>query len=111
MNEKNPANHQTLGRKIKGFNQTAWDYAKAKIVFDGNLARFDQSEKCRDLLFSTGKLKLVEASPYDLVWGVGLEANDPLILDEKNWRGKNLLGNILTEVKDLLKQKYKSPSV
>jgi ribA/ribD-fused uncharacterized protein len=106
LKEKNPANHQTLGRKIKNFNQTIWDYAKAKIVYKGNYERFEQSQECRELLFSTGNLKLVEASPYDCVWGVGLEKEDPLILDEKNWRGQNLLGNILTSVREELKRKY-----
>ena len=49
---------------------------------------------------STKNTILVEASPYDKIWGVGLGVDDPLILDNKNWKGENLLGFILTNVRD-----------
>jgi len=103
MLEKNPANHQALGRKIRGFNQDLWNANKYTIVLGGNLARFMQSQKCRELLLATGDKILVEASPYDKVWGVGLAASDPDILDETKWRGENLLGKVLTQVREVLK--------
>jgi len=104
MREKNPANHQALGRKIQGFNQDLWNASKYGIVRDGNLARFTQSAECRELLLATGDKEICESSPHDLVWGCGLSKEDPLILDKNNWRGQNLLGKVLTEVRETLKE-------
>lgn len=104
MQEKNPANHQKLGRQIKNFNQEAWDRFKYNIVLDGNRARFSQSQKCRELLLATGDKEICESSPYDLIWGCGLSQDDPLILDKNNWRGQNLLGKVLTQVREEIKE-------
>jgi len=109
MLEKNPANHQTLGRKIKNFNQELWDMNKFSIVLGGNRARFVQSAKCRELLLATGDKILVEASPYDKVWGIAMGVNDPDILDETKWRGQNLLGKVLTQVREELKAEILQP--
>lgn len=107
---RSPKDHQELGRKVKNFNQSFWDQHKEKIVYDGNYARFSQSKDCRDLLFSTAPKILVESSPYDRVWGVGLGQDDPRILDETKWRGQNLLGKILTKVRDeLMKEMNHGP--
>jgi len=103
MKTNSPKLHQELGRKIKDFDQTLWDSNKERIVYDANIARFTQSEPCRELLFSTDQALLVEASPYDIVWGVGLGKDDPRILNESNWRGQNLLGKILTKIRDEIK--------
>lgn len=110
LQEKNPANHQKLGRKIKNFNQELWDEKKYCIVLAGNLARFMQSQKCRELLLATGDKEICESSPYDLVWGCGLSKEDPLILDKNNWRGENLLGKALTQVREIIKEDILSGS-
>lgn len=110
MKEKNPSNHQKLGRQIKNFNQELWDMNKYCIVLGGNLARFMQSPPCRELLLATGDKILVEASPYDKVWGVALSADNPDILDETKWRGENLLGKVLTQVREVIKQDILSGS-
>jgi ribA/ribD-fused uncharacterized protein len=102
MENTNPADHQSLGRGIKGFSQKSWDDNKERIVYDGNKARFSQSKECAKLLFSTYPKVLVEASPYDKIWGVGLSQTDPRILNEYTWKGQNLLGKILTKVRDEL---------
>lgn len=104
LEEKNPAMHQKLGRKIKNFDQKLWDKNKYTIVLTGNLARFTQSQKCRELLLATGDKEICESSPYDLVWGCGLSQEDPRILDKNNWRGENLLGMILTQVREVIKK-------
>jgi len=109
MNEKNPYNHQTLGRKIKNFNQEVWDMNKYSVVLTGNRARFTQSAECRELLLATGDKILVEASPYDKVWGIAMGVNDPDILDETKWRGQNLLGKVLTQVREELKAEILQP--
>lgn len=100
LNTKNPWEHQKLGRKIKNFNQEIWDSNKYSIVLNINRARFNQSKSCRELLLSTGNKELCESSPIDCVWGCGLSADNPLIMDKKNWRGENLLGKILTHVRN-----------
>jgi ribA/ribD-fused uncharacterized protein len=104
MESNNPADHQKLGRTIKGFAEELWDDQKYNVVLQGNMARFTQSEPCKELLLSTGDRILTEASPFDCVWGVGLRDTDPLILDESNWRGQNLLGKVLMEVRDNIKK-------
>jgi ribA/ribD-fused uncharacterized protein len=103
MATTNPKSHQQFGRQVKNFDQDVWDAHKESIVYKGNLARFNQSAECRELLLSTGNKTLVEASPFDRVWGVGLGKDDPRINSEANWRGQNLLGKILTRVRDELK--------
>ena len=65
--------------------------------------KFIQNEYLLQEILSTDNLEFVEASPYDTVWGVGLTEDDPLILNKKNWKGQNLLGIILTEVRNELK--------
>ena len=109
MQEKNPAVHQKLGRQIKNFNQETWDRFKYNIVLDGNRARFAQSRGCRELLLATGDKEICESSPYELVWGCGLSQDDTLILDKSNWRGQNLLGKVLTQVREEIKQDILQP--
>lgn len=104
LGEKDPAQHQKLGRQIQNFNQELWDANKYSIVLDGNRARFHQSQKCRELLLATGDKLLVEASPYDKVWGIGMGVNDPDILDQTKWKGENLLGKVLTQVREEIKE-------
>ena len=99
---EDPAIHQALGRQIKGFDQELWDRTKYGVVLRGNLLRFRQNKEHRDLLFATYPRQLVEASPHDLIWGVGLEENNHMIDDPENWKGENLLGKVLTEVRDVL---------
>ena len=59
-----------------------------------------RNPKMRQILLDTGDKTLVEGSPFDKIWGVGIADNDDRILNEANWRGKNLLGKALEEVRD-----------
>ena len=95
-----PKTIKQLGRNVKNFNSTIWDNAKFDIVVKGNYRKFVQNDKLKNYLLSTNDDILVEASPYDKVWGVGLRASDPLILDEKTWQGENLLGKALMNVRN-----------
>lgn len=99
----NPKEQKALGRKVSGFNEDIWNKQKLEIVIKGNLLKFSQNPELKRQLLSTGNKILVEGSPYDLVWGVGLKWDDPLILNESNWRGENLLGKALMIVRDKLK--------
>lgn len=91
-----------LGREVSGFNETMWNTVKEDIMFNVVLMKFTLNEGVKHYLKSTGNKVLVEASPYDRVWGIGLYPTDPLVLDEKNWLGENLLGKVLMEVRDVL---------
>lgn len=100
MSEKSPKIIQELGRKIKNFDQKTWDAHAQIIVYQGNYFKFTQNKELYGLLKSTGETILVEASPFDLIWGVGLSVEDEKIFDDLNWRGKNLLGYLLTFLRD-----------
>lgn len=97
-----------LGRKVKNFNESEWNKHKFDIIVKGNLLKFSQNEEIKAELISSGDKILVEASPYDKIYGVGLKWNNDLILDERNWKGENLLGKALMQVREILK-KEKNP--
>jgi hypothetical protein len=103
MKATHPKEHKDLGRIVKGYNQKIWDENKYQIVYTGNYHRFKQNKQDLEWLLAT-EGTLVEASPIDRIWGVGLSADNPLIKDEKNWRGQNLLGKALTEVRETLRK-------
>lgn len=93
---------KAIGRKVKNFKQEDWDRKKFDIIVKGNLLKFSQNEDIKEELVSNNKI-LVEASPYDRIYGIGLKYDNDLILDEKNWQGENLLGKALMKVRSKLK--------
>lgn len=94
-----PGEAKALGRQVSGFEDAVWVSARLEIVVAGNLAKFSQDPALRSYLLGTGSRVLVEASPLDRVWGIGLAADDPRALDPSSWRGLNLLGEALMEVR------------
>ncbi len=103
LDTPNPKDVKALGRKIKNFDSAKWDACSLAIMTSVNLSKYSQNEAFKKELLETGDRILVEASPYDKIWGVGLHYTDDKILDEKNWQGKNLLGIALMNVRELLK--------
>ncbi len=97
-----PKGVRDLGRLVKGFDQTVWEQVREAIMYETVYAKFSQIDHMRASLLLTGDKILVEASPYDKIWGVGLAPNDPLVLDEANWKGLNLLGKALMSVREAL---------
>ena len=97
-----PAVAKKLGRGVRGFDDEAWRAAAFDIVVRGNLAKFGQHENLGKFLVGTGDVVLVEASPVDPVWGIGLAADDQRAATPSTWRGTNLLGFALMDVRDLL---------
>jgi ribA/ribD-fused uncharacterized protein len=87
---------------VRGFDESIWGLFREGVVFAGNYARFSQNAEQRELLFATRGTMLVEASPHDRVWGIGLTADDPRALDRSQWLGLNLLGEALTRVREAL---------
>ncbi|MGE8063905.1 NADAR family protein [Pseudomonas sp. NPDC089569] len=102
MRAAHPRDQKALGRSVAGYNDAAWCERRGRIVAHGCYAKFSQSPVLRDALLATGTTVLVEASPYDRIWGVGLGEHDPRVLDPRQWKGKNLLGVALTEAREKL---------
>ncbi|MCG7384480.1 NADAR family protein [Paenibacillus sp. ACRRY] len=89
-----------LGRQVAGFDQKIWEANCKRIVYEGNQAKFTQNEDLLAALLATRGTTLVEASPDDRIWGVGLAEEDPRIRHRRTWRGTNWLGEILTRLRD-----------
>lgn len=102
LKAQSPREAKDLGRKVRGFNPVVWDIMKFSYMVFVNYCKYSQNPELKKLLLDTGNKTLVEASPVDLIWGVGFKEDDDLILDEKNWKGQNLLGKALMEVRKLL---------
>lgn len=98
----NPRDYKALGRKIRKFDSKIWDARKYDIVVEGNKAKFSQNDDLKEYLLSTGDAILVEASPYDRIWGIGLYPGQAAKGSIDQWRGLNLLGAALMEVRDWL---------
>ena len=108
LNTNQPKAIKELGRKVKNFNDEAWDKMKYKIVFTGNYYKFSQNTDLRNFLLSTKNKVLVEASPYDKVWGIKMKYDDENIENPFFWKGENLLGFALMQVRDEIKRVYKN---
>ncbi|WIM92748.1 NADAR family protein [Actinoplanes oblitus] len=98
-----PRQAKTLGGRVTPFDQQTWDDHRFAIVVAGNLAKFQQDPDSRTFLLRTGDRVLVEASPVDRIWGIGLTRDDPRAEDPSRWRGLNLLGFALMEVRARLR--------
>jgi ribA/ribD-fused uncharacterized protein len=106
LSAKHPKQIKSLGKEVKNFSSTTWDDVKYGVVLNGNFYKFSQNENMLKLLISTGDKILVEASPLDKIWGVGLSEDNKIIENPSYWKGKNLLGFALMEVRDELKKIY-----
>src|SRR5687767_10270626 len=82
-----PKEHKALGRKVRGFDDRLWKQEREVIVAAGSRAKFTQNPAMLRALLDTAPTLLVEASPFDRIWGVGLGADNPRIDDPANWRG------------------------
>jgi hypothetical protein len=100
LKKKFPGDQKALGRKVKGFDKEIWDKHARNIVYQGCFYKFTQNEDAYNYLMETKGYYLVEASPYDTVWGVGLGGYDEAIQDPKNWQGTNWLGQVLTSLRE-----------
>jgi len=104
LQTKSPRKVQLLGREVKGFKEEVWENASFNVVANGNLLKFSQNSELGEYLLSTGDKILVEASPIDNIWGIGLHKDDPKARDPKMWLGENKLGFALMEVRKRLKE-------
>ena len=102
LTSPDPKTAKALGRKVKGFDGDLWDANCRRLVTEGNVAKFGQNATLRGYLLSTENLVLVEASPYDRIWGIGLQATDEKAKHPDTWDGQNLLGFALMDVRTAL---------
>jgi ribA/ribD-fused uncharacterized protein len=110
LNATSPKQAKVIGRGVQGFDDELWTQERCQLVIAGNLAKFSQHPPLWDFLLSTGEKVLVEASPYDRIWGIGLSADDERAGKPEQWRGLNLLGFALMEVRERLKNGIQTES-
>ncbi|MFJ2605871.1 NADAR family protein [Streptomyces sp. NPDC087425] len=99
-----PAEAKKAGRLVRGFDDAVWARERYGIVVEGNVHKFAADEEVRAFLVNTGERVLVEASPVDRVWGIGLAADDAAAREPERWRGPNLLGFALMEARGRLRE-------
>lgn len=102
LNAKHPSICKSLGKTVENFDKRIWETVAKQGVFRGNMAKFTQNPNLYNILMETYGKTLVEASPQDTIWGIGLSANDPRALQRSTWLGTNWLGEVLTEVRTSL---------
>ena len=107
--EKDPRAAKELGQQVKGYNEEAWARVREDAMIRACYLKFSQNPDFGKALLATGDRIIVEASPIDTIWGVGLAEKDPLILDERNWKGLNLLGKSLMKVREMLNKDAEHP--
>lgn len=104
----NPSKIKALGQKVRNFDEIVWSKAKYAIVLNGNYQKFSQNPHLKKFLLQTNDKILVEASPYDAIWGIKMDESDAGAHNPLKWRGQNLLGFALMEVRDALRKVYEN---
>lgn len=104
LNSRNAKSIKEYGRKIRGFQPDIWNQKKLDIVTQGNYLKFSQNDLLKEYLLGTGGKILVEASPYDSIWGIGMRASAKGVEDPKNWKGQNPLGKALMEARKRIRE-------
>lgn len=102
LESRHPSQAKKLGGRVRGFDEARWQAHRFEIVVQGNLHKFRQLEELGAQLRATDPSILVESSPTDAIWGIGLAQEDPDAQDPLRWRGLNLLGFALMEVRERL---------
>ena len=99
LSAPDPGTAKKHGRAVRGFDEAVWRSARYPLVVAGNAAKFAQHPALASFLLSTGEDVLVEASPLDTIWGIGLTHDSPDARSPERWRGLNLLGFALMDVR------------
>ena len=102
LNTPNPRLNKALGRRVRNYNEEEWASHRYEVMVAVNFAKYTQNEELSIILLSTRKKTIVEASPEDTIWGIGLHWRDDDCLFQSKWLGQNLLGKALMEVRAVL---------
>lgn len=100
----NPREQKDLGRAVSGYVDATWAAIREDVMVDGLFEKFNQNPLLKEVLLATGDTIIAEASPYDLIWGIGYTEDHPNAWDQSKWRGQNLLGKVLMRVRDELRK-------
>lgn len=103
MRSPSPREQKALGRKVEGYSDDIWHGSSVQIVTEILIAKFSADDALKAILLDTGDKTIVEASPLDFVWGIGMGVNDDNILNEDKWNGTNFLGIALMNARDELR--------
>lgn len=103
VSSTDPREVKALGRLIKNFDNQVWEENRLFIVATGNMMKFSQHPELIDFLLGTSDKILVEASPFDTIWGIGMDEHNSKCEQPAKWHGENLLGFALMEVRSLLR--------
>lgn len=95
-----PRDQKAYGRQVKGFDKEKWDAVAKLVVYKACKAKFEQNPDLMRDLEATKGTTLVEASPEDPIWGIGLKKDDPRALNRATWKGTNWLGEVLTKLRE-----------
>lgn len=98
-----PAKSKVLGRLVRGYCDVTWSDVRYDIMVNILLEKFTQDETCKQVLIDTDNLHIAEASKTDKIWGIGLGLYDDRAFDRSLWKGRNLLGESLMEVRSKIK--------
>ena len=104
LKEHRPEIIKRLGRKVKNFNEESWNKKRYNIVYVGNLEKFSQNQELKDMLLSTGDSILAECAVKDKTWGIGISMTNTKRFEPTQWKGDNLLGKVLMEVRETLRR-------
>jgi ribA/ribD-fused uncharacterized protein len=104
MKTSDPSRQKKYGRAVKNFDKAQWDAVAIDIMVPALVAKFTQSKSLLEEILSTGDDLIVEASPYDKIWGIGLDEDDPRALDQSQWQGTNWLGIAIMKARDIIKE-------
>lgn len=104
INCASPAEAKKLGREVKNYNEEIWLENRFQIVKQGNFEKFNQNNQLKEYLLKTNNRVIVESSPVDDIWGIGMASDHNDINNPEKWRGLNLLGFALMEVRDELRK-------
>lgn len=107
MGTRYPKEMKAYGRAVQNFDKAVWEQNCGRIVKAASRAKFSQNRELLEFLVNTGSRILVEASPRDRIWGIGMGKSNPDAENPMKWRGRNMLGFALTQTRDELTEELK----